>query len=97
MVVISGRDKGKRGSVVRFVATDRLLVEGINRAKKHEKPNPNKGTAGGIIEKEMPVHISNVSIFNPVTKKADRIGVKRMEDGRQVRVYKSNGEMVDVK
>ena len=97
VVVISGRDKGKRGSVVRFVATDRLLVEGINRAKKHEKPNPNKGTAGGIIEKEMPVHISNVSIFNPVTKKADRIGVKRMEDGRQVRVYKSNGEMVDVK
>ena len=97
VVVISGRDKGKRGSVVRFVATDRLLVEGINRAKKHEKPNPNKGTAGGIIDKEMPVHISNVSIFNPVTKKADRIGVKRMEDGRQVRVYKSNGEMVDVK
>ena len=95
VVVITGRDKGKRGAVVRLVQGDRVLVEGINRVKKHEKPNPNKGTSGGIIEKEMSLHISNVSIFNPVTKKADRIGVKKLEDGRQVRVFRSNGEMVD--
>ena len=95
VVVITGRDKGKRGAVVRLVQGDRVLVEGINRVKKHEKPNPNKGTSGGIIEKEMSLHISNVSIFNPVTKKADRIGVKKLEDGRQVRIFRSNGEMVD--
>ena len=95
VVVITGRDRGKRGAVVRLVQGDRVLVEGINRVKKHEKPNPNKGTSGGIIEKEMSLHISNVSIFNPVTKKADRIGVKKLEDGRQVRVFRSNGEMVD--
>ena len=95
VVVITGRDRGKRGAVVRLVQGDRVLVEGINRVKKHEKPNPNKGTSGGIIEKEMSLHISNVSIFNPVTKKADRIGVKKLEDGRQVRIFRSNGEMVD--
>ena len=95
VVVITGRDRGKRGAVVRLVQGDRVLVEGVNRVKKHEKPNPNKGTSGGIIEKEMSLHISNVSIFNPVTKKADRIGVKKLEDGRQVRVFRSNGEMVD--
>ncbi|MAW33820.1 MAG: 50S ribosomal protein L24 [Proteobacteria bacterium] len=95
VVVITGRDKGKRGAVVRLVQSDRVLVEGVNRVKKHEKPNPNKGTSGGIIEKEMSLHISNVSIFNPVTKKADRIGVKKLEDGRQVRIFRSNGEMVD--
>ena len=95
VVVITGRDKGKRGAVVRLVQGDRVLVEGIKRVKKHEKPNPNKGTSGGIIEKEMSLHISNVSIFNPVTKKADRIGVKKLEDGRQVRIFRSNGEMVD--
>ena len=95
VVVITGRDKGKRGAVVRLVKSDRVLVEGVNRVKKHEKPNPNKGTSGGIIEKEMSLHISNVSIFNPVTKKADRIGVKKLDDGRQVRIFRSNGEMVD--
>ena len=95
VVVITGRDRGKRGAVVRLVQGDRVLVEGVNRVKKHEKPNPNKGTSGGIIEKEMSLHISNVSIFNPVTKKADRIGVKKLEDGRQVRIFRSNGEMVD--
>ena len=95
VVVITGRDKGKRGAVVRLVKSDRVLVEGVNRVKKHEKPNPNKGTSGGIIEKELSLHISNVSIFNPVTKKADRIGVKKLDDGRQVRIFRSNGEMVD--
>ena len=95
VVVLTGRDKGKRGAVVRLVQGDRVLVEGVNRVKKHEKPNPNKGTSGGIVEKEMSLHISNVSIFNPVTKKADRVGVKKLEDGRQVRIFRSNGEMVD--
>ena len=97
VVVTAGRDKGKRGAVVKLVSEDRILVEGINRVKKHEKPNPNKGLPGGIVEKEMSMHISNVSLFNPVTKKADRVGFKKLEDGRQVRVFRSNGEMVEVK
>ncbi|OFZ87301.1 MAG: 50S ribosomal protein L24 [Betaproteobacteria bacterium RBG_16_64_18] len=96
IVVIAGRDKGKRGTVLRRVDKDLLLVEGINRVKKHQRPNPMKGQPGGIVDKDMPIHISNVALFNPQTHKADRVAVKVIEDGRKVRVFKSNGEMVDV-
>jgi len=95
VMVIAGRDKGKRGSVLRVVSDDYLVVEGANRVKKHQKPNPMKGTTGGIVDKEMPMHVSNVAIFNPTTQKADRVGFKLMDDGRKVRVFKSNGEMLD--
>ncbi len=96
VVVLTGRDRSKRGTVLRVVDLDHLLVEGINRVKKHQKPNPAKGETGGIIDKEMPIHISNVALFNPATKKADRIGIRQLEDGRRVRFFKSNGEVVDV-
>lgn len=95
VVVITGKDKGKRGAVLRMVDDERLVVEGINQVKKHQKPNPMKGTAGGIIEKEMPIHVSNIALFNPATQKADRVGVRVLEDGRKVRVFKSNQEVVD--
>ncbi|MBX6391857.1 MAG: 50S ribosomal protein L24 [Burkholderiales bacterium] len=95
VIVIAGRDKGKRGTVLRRVDKDHVIVEGVNRVKKHVRPNPLKGQPGGIIEKNMPIHISNVALFNPHTKKADRVGIKVLEDGRKVRVFKSNGEMVD--
>ena len=95
IVVISGKDKGKRGTVLRRVDDERVLIEGVNRAKKHVKPNPVKGVAGGIVDKDMPIHISNVALFNPATKKADRVGIKALEDGRKVRVFKSNGELVN--
>ena len=95
IVVITGKDKGKRGTVLRRVDDEHVLVEGVNRAKKHVKPNPVKGVAGGIVDKDMPVHISNVALFNPATKKADRVGIKALEDGRKVRVFKSNGELVN--
>ena len=95
VVVTTGKDKGKRGTVVRRVDADHVVVEGVNRAKKHVKPNPVKGVAGGIVDKEMPIHISNVALFNPATKKADRVGFKSLEDGRKVRVFKSNGELVN--
>ena len=94
VVVITGKDKGKRGTVVRRVDQEHLVVEGVNRAKKHVKPNPIKGVAGGIVDKDMPIHISNVALFNPATKKADRVGFKALGDGRKVRVFKSNGEPV---
>lgn len=96
VVVLTGRDRSKRGTVLQIVDADHLLVEGINRVKKHQRPNPAKGDTGGIIDKEMPIHVSNVALFNPVTKKADRIGVRQLEDGRRVRFFKSNGEVVDV-
>ena len=95
VVVITGKDKGKRGTVVRRVDAEHVVVEGVNRAKKHVKPNPMKGVAGGIVDKDMPIHISNVALFNPATKKADRVGIKSLEDGRKVRVFKSNGELVN--
>jgi large subunit ribosomal protein L24 len=95
VIVTTGRDRGKRGTVVR-VDGERVIVEGANRVKKHQRPNPMKGVTGGIIEKELPLHISNVALYNPGTKKADRAGVKTLEDGRRVRFYKSNGEVVDV-
>ena len=94
VIVLTGKDKGKRGSVLRRIDEDHVLVEGVNRAKKHMKPNPVKGVAGGIVDKDMPIHLSNVALFNPVTKKADRVGFKVLEDGRKVRVFKSNGELV---
>ena len=95
IVVITGKDKGKRGTVLRRVDDEHVLVEGVNRAKKHVKPNPVKGVAGGIVDKDMPIHISNVALFNPATKKADRVGIKALDDGRKVRVFKSNSELVN--
>ena len=96
VIVITGKDKGKRGTVLRVVDLGHLLVEGANRVKKHQRPNPMKNTTGGIVDKEMPLHVSNVAIFNPTSKKADRVGMKTLEDGRRVRVFKSNGEVIDV-
>ena len=96
VIVTTGKDKGKRGNVLRVLDEDRVLVENVNLAKKHTKPNPAKGEPGGIIEKEMPIQVSNVALFNPVTGKGDRVGFKTLDDGRKVRVYKSNGEVVDV-
>lgn len=95
VIVLTGKDKGKRGSVLRRIDEDHVLVDGVNRAKKHMKPNPVKGVAGGIVDKDMPIHLSNVALFNPATKKADRVGFKVLEDGRKVRVFKSNGELVN--
>jgi large subunit ribosomal protein L24 len=95
IVVIAGKDKGKRGTVLVWLDSDRLVVEGINRVKKHTKPNPMKGQPGGIVEKEMPIQVSNVALFNPATQKADRVGFKILDGGRKVRVFKSNGEVVD--
>lgn len=95
VIVIAGRDKGKRGKVVRVMADNRLVVSGINTIKKHQKPNPQLGVAGGIVEKEAPIQVSNVAIFNAATQEADRIGFKILEDGKKIRVFKSNGEAVD--
>lgn len=95
VVVLAGKDKGKRGTVLR-VLDERVVVENINMAKKHMKPNPNKGEPGGIVDKEMPIHVSNLGLYNPMTDKADRVGFKVLDDGRKVRYYKSNGEVVDV-
>jgi len=96
VVVISGKDKGRQGTVLKVMADDRVLVESINMVKKHTKPNPMQGVEGGIVEKEMPLHVSNVMLFNPVANKGDRVGFKVLEDGRKVRYFKSNGEVVDV-
>ena len=96
VVVTTGRDKGKRGAVLRRVDAQHVVVEGVNRVKKHQRPNPMKGQTGGIVELDKPIHISNVALFNPATKKADRAGIKVLEDGRRVRTYKANGEQVDV-
>ena len=95
VIVITGKDKGKRGTVLRVIDLEHVLVEGANRVKKHQRPNPMKGTTGGIVDKEMPLHVSNVAIFNPGTKKADRIGSRLLDDGRRVRCFKSNGEVID--
>ena len=95
VIIIAGKDKGSRGSVLRILE-DKVLVSGVNKVKKHQKPNPVKGLNGGIVEMEMPIHISNVAIYNASTKKADRIGAKLLEDGRKVRVYKSSGEEIKV-
>lgn len=97
VIVLTGRDKGKRGAVLRRVGLDSVLVEGVNRVKKHQRPNPMKNQTGGIVEMEMPMNISNVALFNPQTQKADRVSIKLLEDGRKVRTFKSNGEMVDAR
>ncbi len=93
VIIITGKDKGNRGNVVRVLG-DRLLVSGVNKVKKHQKPNPVKGLTGGIISQEMPIHASNVAIYNQATKKADRVGIKTLSDGKKVRVFKSNGEVI---
>lgn len=96
VIVITGKDKGKRGTVSRvLLEVDRVLVDGINMVKKHQKPNPAAGAPGGIIDKEMPMAISNIALFNAATGKADRVGIKQLEDGRKVRYFKSNGEVLD--
>jgi large subunit ribosomal protein L24 len=95
VVVLSGRDKGRRGSVLRVLSGTGLLVENINKVKRHQKPNPQKNVPGGIIEKEMPLPVGKVAIWNPSAKKADRVGIKKLADGKKVRFFKSNGEMID--
>ena len=97
VIVIAGRDKGRKGAVIEVLADERVRVEGLNMSKKHQRPNPNMNIPGGIIEREAPVHISNVAIFNPATQKADRVGFKALADGRKVRIFKSNKEMIDPK
>ena len=94
IVVIAGKDKGKRGTVSVRVDAEHVVVEGVNRAKKHVKPNPVKGVVGGVVDKDMPLHVSNVSLYNPTTQKADRVGFKLLEDGKKIRVFKSSGEAV---
>lgn len=96
VVVIAGKDKGRQGTVTRVVDSDRVVVEGINFIKRHTKPNPGRGVAGGIVEREAPIHVSNVMLYNPITKKGDRVGFRTLEDGRKVRYFKSNNEVVDV-
>ena len=96
VIVIAGRDKGKHGTVSKIISDDQLLVEGVNVVKRHTRPNPSKGTTGGIIEKEMPIHRSNIALYNPQMTKADRVGIKRLEDGKKVRFFKSTGEVVDI-
>ncbi len=95
VVVTTGKEKGKRGTVLRIFESGKVLVEGVNRVKKHQRPNPMKGQTGGIIDKDLPIHVSNIALYNPATQKADRAGVKNLEDGRKVRVFKGNGEQVE--
>ena len=94
VIVLTGRDKGKRGTVTQRVDEERVVVEGVNLVKKHVKPNPMKGTTGGVVDKTMPIHQSNVAIFNATSGKADRVGVKLLDGGKKVRVYKSSGEVI---
>jgi large subunit ribosomal protein L24 len=95
VVVLTGRDKGRQGAVIRVLDDDQLIVEGINLVKRHQRPNPQAGKQGGILSKEMPMHVSKVAIWNPATKKADRVGFKILADGKKVRRFSSNGEMLD--
>ncbi len=95
VVVLSGRDKGARGTVIEVLDGDRVIVENVNRVKRHQRGNPQTAKPGGIIEKEMPLPVSKVAIWNPTTKKADRVGFKRLSDGRKVRCFRSNGEMLE--
>jgi large subunit ribosomal protein L24 len=96
VIVITGKDKGKTGKVVRIIDGEKVVVENLNLAKRHTKANPMRNAPGGIVDKEMPIHISNVALFNPLTNKADRVGIKTLEDGKKVRFFKSNKEVVDV-
>lgn len=95
VVVITGKDKGAQGAVLSVLTDGKILVEGINQVKKHQKPNPMRGLQGGVVTKEMPIDVSNVQLFNPKTNKADRVGFKLLDDGKKVRVFKSTGEQVD--
>ena len=95
VIVLTGKDKGKRGKVQQVLDDNRVLVSGINMIKKHTKPNPQMGVAGGIVEKEAPIQVSNVAIFNPATSKGDRVGYQTLEDGKKVRIFKSSGEQID--
>jgi len=95
VVVITGREKGRRGTVIRVYADDRVLVENVNMVKRHTRPNPQRGTQGGIVEKESPLHLSNVLLWNPIAKRGDRVGIRTLADGRRVRYFKSNDEVVD--
>jgi large subunit ribosomal protein L24 len=95
VVVLTGRDKGRQGAVIRVLDDEQLIVEGINLVKRHQRPNPQAGKQGGILSKEMPMHVSKVAIWNPATKKADRVGFKILADGKKVRRFSSNGEMLD--
>ena len=95
VVVTAGREKGRTGTVVGVQPDGRVLVENVNMIKKHQRPNPQRGVQGGIVQKEAPLHASNVALLNPATKKADRVGVRTLKDGRKVRFFKSNGELVD--
>ena len=94
VVVLTGRDKGKRGDVARILDAQHVIVNGVNQVKKHTKPNPMKNQPGGIVAKEMPIHVSNIAIWNPVTGKADRVGMRILDDGRKVRFFKGNGEQI---
>ncbi len=94
--VLSGRDRGKRGVVLRVLGQDRVIVEAVHVVKRHTKPNPQAGKPGGIVEKEAPIHISNIALFNPVTQKPDRVAIQTLEDNRKVRVFKSTNEVVDI-
>jgi large subunit ribosomal protein L24 len=96
VIVIAGKDKGRRGNVIRVLDPDRVMVEGINKIKRHTKANPNRGIEGGIIEREAAIHISNVMLYNPGTRKGDRVGFRTLADGRKVRYFKSTREVVDV-
>ncbi len=96
VIVRTGKDKGKSGRVTKVLKDDKVLVEGINQVKKHQKANPNAGVSGGIIVKDMPINISNIGLYNPATKKADRVGFKFLENGKKVRYFKSTDEVVDV-
>jgi len=95
VVITTGREKGRTGAVIRVLENDRIVVENVNMVKKHQKPNPNRGVPGGIVQREAPIHASNVALWNPATRKADRVGFRKLEDGRKVRYFKSNGEVVD--
>lgn len=95
IIVLTGKDKGKRGTVLRVLADGNVVVEGVNLVKKHQKPNPVRGVAGGIVEIAKAIDVSNVGLLNPATQKADRVGFKVLEDGRKVRFFKSNGELID--
>ncbi len=96
VIVLTGKDRGKRGTVIRTVGDDRVVVENINMVKRHTKGNPQRGEPGGILDKEMPVHISNIALYNPASGSGDRVGFKILDDGRKVRVFKSNQEVVDI-
>ena len=96
VIVTTGRSKGQRGHVLRVINAEKMLVENVNMVKKHQKPNPGMNQAGGIIEKESPIHVSNIALYNPATGKADRVSFKSLEDGKKVRIFRSTGEAVDI-